>query len=76
MFRSSSLPCINAQSHPTCAARSQIVPSDIDPLGRSPVALETSPFRLGVGGRASMRGRNEYATGPIGGRRSVKPHVV
>jgi hypothetical protein len=76
MPRSSSLPFINAQSLRACAARSQIVRSDIEALGRSPVALETGPFHLGVAGWAPDRRRNEYAIGPIGGRRWLKCHVV
>jgi hypothetical protein len=76
MPNSSSLPFISAQSHPACAARNQIVRSDAEPLGRSRVALETGPFRRGVAAWAPDRRRNEYATGPIGGRRSLKRHVV
>ena len=76
MPRSSSFSLIDARSGSVCAAGDLIIHGDIEPLGRYPVALETRPFRRGAGGRPPMRGRNEYATGPIGGRRSLKLHVV
>lgn len=74
MPRSSSLPLTNARSQPSCGARYQIAHRDIEPLGRSPVALETGPFFLSVAGWALVRRRQEFAIGPIGGSRKL--HVV
>jgi hypothetical protein len=76
MPRSSTFSLIDARADSACAASDLTVHGDIDPLGRYPVALEIHPFRRGVGERAPMRGRNKFATGPIGSPRSLKLHVV
>ena len=76
MPRSSSLPFINAQSHPACAARNQIVPSDIEPLRAIPSGFGGPSVPPRCRRWAPDRRRNEYASGPIGSRRSLKLHVV